>query len=55
MDMLQSVFKISPRYHLFGHFHDAYGIQKTGATTFSNASLLNDAYQLTNEPFVFEV
>jgi Icc-related predicted phosphoesterase len=37
----------------FGHIHDAYGIDKIHATTFANAALLNEAYQLTNEPIVF--
>ena len=53
--LLAVLLKVSPRYHLFGHVHDAYGIQKVGATTFVNASVLDDAYQLTNEPVVFEV
>jgi Icc-related predicted phosphoesterase len=55
MDLLQTVLKISPRYHLFGHIHDARGVDKIYATTFSNAALLNEAYQLTNEPFLFDV
>ncbi|MBR5102015.1 MAG: metallophosphatase domain-containing protein [Muribaculaceae bacterium] len=41
---------IEPRYHLFGHAHEDYGIQQIGCTTFSNASLLNDRYQLVNLP-----
>ena len=55
MSLLQAVMKIAPRYHLFGHIHDAYGIQKSNATTFANASLLDEKYQLKNEPFIFEI
>jgi len=55
MDLLQTVLKISPRYHFFGHIHDAYGVDKTNATTFVNGALLNEAYHLTNEPFVFDL
>ena len=53
--LLAVLLKVTPRYHLFGHVHDAYGIQKVCATTFVNASLLNEAYQLTNEPVVLDV
>ncbi len=41
---------VGPRYHLFGHAHEAYGILQKGCTTFSNASLLNDRHQLVNAP-----
>jgi Icc-related predicted phosphoesterase len=55
-DLLVAVLlKVSPRYHLFGHVHDAYGIEKQCGTTFVNASLLNDNYELSNNPFVFEI
>ena len=53
--LLQAVLKISPRYHLFGHIHEAYGIDKLNETTFVNASLVNEKDELTNKPFVFEV
>jgi len=54
-DLLRAVLKISPRYHLFGHIHAAYGSKKFGATTFVNSALANDNYELVREPFVFEV
>jgi len=54
-DLLEAVMKLSPRYHLFGHIHNAYGIQKSDGTTFVNTSLLNDDYQLTNEPVLLDV
>jgi len=54
-DLLQKVLEINPRYHLFGHIHDAYGIQETGDTTFVNAALVDEGYQLLNKPFVFEI
>ncbi len=44
-----------PKFHLFGHIHDAYGVEKTQHTTFSNASIADEKYELKNEPFVFEV
>jgi len=54
-DLLEAVMKLSPRYHLFGHIHNAYGIQKTDGITFVNASLLNEEYQHTNEPVLLDV
>jgi Icc-related predicted phosphoesterase len=55
IDLLQAVLKISPRYHLFGHAHGAYGIEKSNATTFVNASVLNENNRLPNKPFLFRV
>jgi Icc-related predicted phosphoesterase len=54
-DLLERVLEIKPKYHLFGHIHNAYGIKKTQATTFANASAVNEYYQLSNQPFVFEI
>jgi len=30
--------RIKPRYHIFGHIHEAYGVVTNGTTTFANAS-----------------
>jgi Icc-related predicted phosphoesterase len=54
-DLLQKVLEIKPRYHLFGHIHDAYGIQETGDATFINAALVDEEYRLLHKPFVFEI
>ena len=53
--LLQTVLDTRPRYHLFGHIHDAYGVEKGKSTIFSNASLLDEEYRLMNKPFVFEL
>lgn len=42
-----------PRYHLFGHEHDAYGILKQDGTVFSNAALLDRHYVLQRAPRQF--
>ncbi len=54
-NLLQIVLKIQPKYHLFGHIHDAYGIEKRGETLFVNASILNDNYEISNEPVLLEI
>ena len=53
--LLQTVLKIQPKYHLFGHAHDAYGIEKIDNTTFVNAAILNEHYELTNKPVLLEM
>ena len=49
--------KIKPKYHLFGHAHEGYGIKKIGSTFYSNATLMNDKMELVNEPrrFIFSL
>lgn len=53
-DLLLAVLRIAPRYHLFGHVHDAYGIDKAQATTFINAALTNEKYELVNKPILIK-
>lgn len=54
-DLRRKVLDVCPRYHLFGHIHDAYGVEKSAHTTFANAALVDDDYQLVNAPFVFDI
>ena len=54
-DLLEAVSNIHPQYNLFGHIHDAYGIEISEHTTFVNAAVVDADYQLLNEPFVFEI
>ncbi|MDR2027176.1 MAG: metallophosphatase domain-containing protein [Prevotellaceae bacterium] len=54
-NLLQAVLDVRPRYHLFGHIHDAYGIEKSTYTTFVNAALVNEDYQLLNKPVVVDI
>ena len=42
--------EIKPKFHMFGHAHDSYGVKKIETTTFSNAALLNDKNELINKP-----
>ncbi len=53
-DLLERIDEIKPAFHIFGHIHEAYGVEKLNDTTFINASVLNLQYQLKNEPIVFE-
>lgn len=51
--LLEAVSRISPTYHLFGHIHDAYGIEKQNHTTFVNAAVVDPTYKLVNNPILF--
>jgi len=54
-DLAARIRKISPRLHLFGHIHEAYGHKTNGKTLFLNASICNLAYRPVNRPFVINL
>ena len=39
-----------PKVHIFGHVHHSYGQTELNGTRFYNVSILDEAYQLKNEP-----
>lgn len=45
---------VQPKFHLFGHIHEAYGCIVQNGTTFINASVLDDCYEMSNQPVLFE-
>ncbi|MCI6181535.1 MAG: metallophosphatase domain-containing protein [Prevotella sp.] len=49
------VFQVKPKYHLFGHAHDAYGTDKQEGIVFSNGAILDDSYNNINKPHIFEI
>jgi len=53
--LLQMILKTQPRYHLFGHVHDAYGFEKSNKTSFINAAILNEYYEISNKPVLLEM
>ena len=42
--LMDRVHQIKPKYHIFGHIHDMYGIKEIEGVTHINASVLNDRY-----------
>jgi Icc-related predicted phosphoesterase len=44
-----------PKVHVFGHIHGSHGREIRGATTFVNASAVNEAYKVVNQPIVVEI
>ncbi len=59
--LLSKVIQFKPKYHMFGHIHEGYGILKTddtqpyGGCTFINASSVNAAYGMENKPLVMNI
>jgi predicted phosphodiesterase len=49
------VVKVAPRYHIFGHIHEAVGQEQHGATMYINASSVDLEYRPVNPPVVIEI
>ena len=48
--------RVQPKLHIFGHIHEGYGMYGRGVPTTSiNASVVNEHYQLVNDPVVIEI
>ena len=47
--------RVKPKYHVFGHIHEGYGISSDGVTTYINASSVNISYRQVNEPIIFDL
>jgi len=54
-DLFNRVEEIHPKVHICGHIHEAYGMVEKSGTTFINASVLDDRYELNNKPVTFEL
>jgi predicted phosphohydrolase len=54
-DLLRRVEEIKPKYHVFGHIHEGYGVTSGAHTTFVNACICTVEYRPTNKPIVFEI
>lgn len=54
-DLLRKIETVKPAVHVCGHIHESYGVLKRRGTTFINASVLNEKYELVNKPVVFEL
>ncbi len=51
----QQIFeRVKPKYHAFGHIHEAYGMVVEDGITFINASILDADYQSVNDPIIVD-
>lgn len=46
--------RVKPKYHVFGHDHEGYGLKVVGETTFINASSCDRRYRPVNPPIILE-
>jgi Icc-related predicted phosphoesterase len=54
-DLREAVGRVRPRLHLFGHIHEAYGVEVRDGTTFANASVCDRSYRPVNPPVVADL
>ena len=55
-DLLRAVQRrVKPRWHVFGHIHESYGVMEEAGTTFINASICDFWYRPVHRPLVFEL
>jgi Icc-related predicted phosphoesterase len=47
--------KIKPKLHIFGHIHGDAGIKEVNGTTFINASIVGEDYNIKNNPIEIEI
>jgi Icc-related predicted phosphoesterase len=56
VDLLKEIqLRIKPKFHVFGHIHEGYGITTDGQTTFINASTCSYNYRPTQPAIVFDL
>ena len=54
-DLLAHVKVAKPLIHVFGHIHGGYGHTRQDGVDFYNASVVNESYKISNEPWVVEI
>ncbi|XP_040568574.1 metallophosphoesterase domain-containing protein 1 isoform X1 [Lepeophtheirus salmonis] len=47
--------RVKPKYHIYGHIHEGYGVRSDGKIVFINASTCNVNYVPNNKPIVIDV
>jgi len=54
-DLANTLQRVRPKLHVFGHIHQGYGMTKRNGTIFVNASLRDEEYKLVNQPIVVDL
>lgn len=54
-DLQESILRIKPILHCFGHIHEGYGSYSKDGVEYRNASICNLQYAPTNKPMTFEL
>lgn len=53
-ELLKATTRLKPKVHVFGHVHSGRGRTERDGTTFINASVMNETYDPTRKPWVFD-
>ena len=53
-ELREAVIRIKPRLHVFGHTHGAHGTFRTEHTTFVDAALVGEFFDLDRSPIVLD-
>lgn len=53
--LLKAVKEKKPRFNIFGHIHDGYGVWEEDGITFVNAAILDDLYDPVHKPVVLDI
>ncbi len=53
-ELLKKIKELKPKYHIFGHIHEGYGVLKKDTTTYVNASSVDKTLKVLNDPIVFD-
>ena len=54
-DLRETLHQLSVRCHVFGHIHESYGAVTKGNCFYANASVLDQNYNLVNDPIVLSI
>lgn len=54
-ELLAAVIEKKPKYHIFGHIHEGYGVIERFGVTFCNVSTCTKRYDPTNKPLEIEL
>lgn len=53
-ELTRALKRIKPKYHVFGHIHEGYGMKELNGTTYINAAICNGRFSPENKPVVFD-
>jgi len=49
-DLYRAIHRVKPKYNVFGHIHEGFGMKEIDGIKYINASYLNRAYRPVNHP-----
>ena len=53
--LLEAMDRVKPKYHIFGHIHEMYGIREVNGTKHVGASILDGRYHPTRAGHIIEL